>query len=47
MKGVKVKFHVDPSVPPVACRKKTVPYHLEAKLNEAVEDGVGWSSGRP
>ena len=45
MKGVKVKFHIDPNVPPVACRKKTVPYHLEAKLDEAVErmerDGGG------
>ena len=44
MKGVQVKFHTDPNVPPVACRKKTVPYHLEAKLDEAIErmerDGV-------
>ena len=44
MKGVRVRFHVDPNVPPVACRKKTIPYHLQAKLDEEIErmerDGV-------
>ena len=37
MKGVKVKFHVDPSVPPKARPKKTVPYHLQARLDREIE----------
>ena len=37
MKGVKVKYHIDPSVPPKACPKKPVPYHLQARLDKEIE----------
>ena len=44
MNNVKVKFHVDPSVPPVARPKKTTPYHLNSKLDKEIarmeEDGI-------
>ena len=37
MNNVKVKFHIDPSVPPVARPKKTTPYHLQSKLDKEIE----------
>ena len=44
MKNYKVKFHVDPNVPPVAHPKRSAPYHLEGKLDREIDrmerDGV-------
>ena len=37
MNNVSVKFHVDPSIPPIAHPKKPVPYHLQAKLDKEIE----------
>ena len=37
MKDVKVKFHIDPSVPPVASPKRSPPYHLEGPLDKEIE----------
>ena len=37
MKDVKVKFHIDPSVPPVAQPKTPVPYHLQSRLDKEIE----------
>ena len=37
MKGVKVKFHIDHTVPPVACPIKPVPYHVQPKLDRAIQ----------
>ena len=37
MKGYKVKFHIDPNIPPVAHPKKSAPYHLEGKLDKEIE----------
>ena len=43
MNNVKVKFHVDPSIPPMACPKKTIPYHLQPRLDKqiAIMEGEG------
>ena len=44
MSNYKVKFHIDPNVPPIARGKKPVPYHLQARLDKEIErmekDGV-------
>ena len=32
-----VKYHIDPNVPPVACPEKSPPYHLQGKLDKAIE----------
>ena len=37
MRDVKVKFHVDESVPPVARPMRHPPYHLEAQLNREIK----------
>ena len=37
MKNYKVKFHIDPNVPPVAHPKRSAPYHLQGKLDKEIE----------
>ena len=36
MKNYKVKFHIDPSIPPVAHPKRSAPYHLQEKLDKEI-----------
>ena len=36
-KNYQVKYHIDPTVPPVASPKRTIPYHLEPQFDKEVE----------